>query len=186
MTRGGLPPPYPPQRTLGTQSRSVKQCNRTPWRPGIAPWTLKVHPGTLHGSFQGVPGSPTAHRKDANVSLRFADLQFCISSVAFRTLWRSDLSRKAIKTNVFLTILKTHCSSSFLCFSSWMGPRAPPRPLLESGLATLGSRGAPLKLGKGALGRPGPLRGLLLGCHTLIFCEKERVRANAEKINFTE
>ena len=36
---------------------------RTPWRPGIAPWTLKVHPGTLHGSFQGVPGSPTALEK---------------------------------------------------------------------------------------------------------------------------
>ena len=36
------------------------------------------------------------------------------------------------------------------------------------------------------LGRPGPLRGLLLGCHTLIFCEKKRVRANIKKINFTQ
>ena len=121
----GLPAPYPPQRTLGTQSRSAKQCYRTPWRPGIAPWALKVHPGTLPRSFQGVPGSPTAHRKDANVSLRFADLQFCISSVAFRTLWRTDLSRKAIKTNVFLTILKTQCSFSFLCFFILDGPKGP-------------------------------------------------------------
>ena len=140
---GGFTPPYPPQWISGTQSRTIKQWRRTPWRPGIAPWTLKGHPGTLHGSFQGAAGSPTANRKDADVSLCFADLRFCTPSVEFRTLWRSDLSRNGIKTNVILTILKMHCSSPFLCFSSRDGPRAPLRPLLESGLATLGSRGLP-------------------------------------------
>ena len=142
--------------------------------PQDPPWLLR-----------GDPGPPTARRKDANVSLRFADLRFCTPSVEFRTLWRSDLSRNAIKTHLILTILKTHCSSPFLCFSSRDGPRAPPRPLSESSLATLGSQGPPLKFGKGPLGRPGPLQGPLLGCHTLIICEKERVQANAEKINFT-
>ena len=134
---------------MGTQSRSAKRCHRTPWRPGIAPWTLKVHPGTLHGSFQGVPGSPTAHRKDANVSLRFADLQFCISSVAFRTLWRSDLSRKAIKTNVFLTILKTHCSSSFLCFFILDGPKGPSETPSGERSGDFGVPRTPLEIGEG-------------------------------------
>ena len=138
--------------------------------PRDPPWLLR-----------GDPGPPTARRKDANVSLRFADLRFCTPSVAFRTLWRSDLSRNAIKTNLILTILKTHCSSPFLCFSSRDGPRAPPRPLLESGLATLGSRGPPLKLGKGPLGRPGPLQGPLLGCYTLNFSKKKPSRANMKK-----
>ena len=161
MTRGGVT--LPPQWISGTQSSTVKQWCRTPWRPGIAPWTPKGPPGTPHGSLRGDPGPPTARRKDANVSLRFADLRFCTPSIEFRTLWRSDLSRNAIKTNLILTILKTHCSSPFLCFSSRDGPRAPPRPLLESGLATLGSRGPPLKLGTGPLGRPGPLQGPLLG-----------------------
>ena len=170
---------------MGTQSRGVKQCHRTPWRPGIAPWTPKGPPGTPHGSLRGDPGPPTARRKDANVSLRFADLRFCTPSVAFRTLWRSDLSRNAIKTNVIVTILKMHYSSPFLCFSSRDGPRAPPRPLLESGLATLGSRGPPLKLGKGPLGRPGPLQGPLLGCYTLNFSKKKAEPSQHEKVNFT-
>ena len=55
MTRG-VYPPFPPQRTLGTQSRSAKQCRRTPWRPGIAPWTPKGPPGTPHGSSEGTLG----------------------------------------------------------------------------------------------------------------------------------
>ena len=112
-------------------------------------------------SFQGVPGSPTVHRKDANELLRFADLLFWSSSVAFCLLWRSDLSSNAIKTNVFYNF-ETHNSLPFLCFSYPGTPRGPPRPLLESSLTALGPPRTPLKLGKGSLGRPGPLLDLLL------------------------
>ena len=156
-----------PSRDLGATSRrppgDLGAGPRDLRRPPEGAFGYQSAPGTSHGSLRGDPGPPTARRKDANVSLRFADLRFCTPSLEFRTLWRSDLSRNAIKTNLILTILKTHCSSPFLCFSSRDGPRAPPRPLLESGLATLGSRGPPLKLGKGPLGDPGPLQGPLSG-----------------------
>ena len=118
-----------------------------------------------HDALQEDSGSPTALRKDTNDSLLFTDLRFFMTSVAFRTLWRSGMSTFAIKTNVFLTISKTHFWSPFLFFTTQGALRAPPRPLLESDLATFGSRGPPLKLGNGPLGRPGPPRGTLLGCH---------------------
>ena len=124
MTRGGVSPPYPPQWISGTQSRTIKQCYRTLWRPGMdrpldsqgpsrgPPWLLR-----------GDPGPPTARRKDTNVSLRFADLRFCTPSVAFRTLWRSDLSRNGIKTNNILTMLKL-----FVSISVFFIPRRPKGP----------------------------------------------------------
>ena len=105
--------------------------------PRDPPWLLR-----------GDPGPPTARRKDANVSLRFADLRFCTPSVEFRTLWRSDLSRNAIKTNLILTILKTHCSSPFLCFSSRDGPRAPRDPLGQRS-GDFGVPRTPLEIGEG-------------------------------------
>ena len=134
---------------MGTQSRTVKQWSRTSWRPGIAPWTPNRPPRTPHGSLRGDPGPPTARRKDANASLRFADLRFCTPSVEFRTLWRSDLSRNAIKTNVILTILKTHCSSPLLCFSSRDGPRGPSETPFGERSGDFGVPRAPLEIGEG-------------------------------------
>ena len=146
MTRGGLSSPYPSQWTSGTQSSRVKQCHRTLWRPGIAPWTLKVLLGTLPSSLRGDPGPPTADQEDDNALLGSTNLRIFTSLVPFCIVWRNNLCRNAIKTNLISTIFKIHFSLRFLIFSSEAAPRAPQRPILESDLAILGSQGPPLKL----------------------------------------
>ena len=130
MTRGAFTPPLTPPSGYRGPKVGVPNSGVGPLDDLGSPLGLPSPPtGTPHGSLRGDPGPPTARRKDANVSLRFADLRFVTPPIEFRTLWRSDLSRKAIKANLILSILKSHCSSQFLCVSSLDGPKVPPRPL---------------------------------------------------------
>ena len=72
--------------------------------------------------------------------------------VPFCMVRQNNLCRNVTKTNLILTFLKMHFSLRFLLFSSQAVPRAAPRRMLESDLATLGSQGPPLKFGNGPLG----------------------------------
>ena len=138
--------------------------------PRDPPWLLR-----------GDPGPPTARRKDANVSLRFADLRFCTPSVEFRTLWRSDLSRNAIKTNVILTILKTHCSSPLLCFSSRDGPRAPSETPFGERSGDFGVPRAPLEIGEGPPWAPWAAPRATLGLRDIELLRKKAEPSQHEK-----
>ena len=111
---------------------------------------------------------------------------FFIVFINFVLVRLTLLLRNAIKTNVFLMILKTRCWSPFLTFAPFGALRTPPGPPLESIRRPFGPPGPPPKFRNGPLGAPRAPRGLQKACHWLTLGRKKPLRVNIDKLNFTQ
>ena len=120
----------------------------SPWGRFGGPRGRLGAPIRPHDALQEDSGSPTALRKDTNDSLLFTDLRFFTTSVAFRTLWRSGMSRFAIKINVFFNNFENAFLVSVSVFYNPRGSEGPSETPFGERSGDFGVPRAPSEIGE--------------------------------------